>query len=155
MAARTPLAQFIFDRIRERGETPEEFAARIGINASGLYKLLRGAYAEPRQATLDKIATGLSMTPAELFVAIGKGKTDTSPEETEILALYREVPHEQRPAVRLMLRGLRRRVTDNPEAFDSSNPSRNRPNVQPTVPRRRESQSVKHQVSKWGLQPAY
>ena len=63
------LARYVADRLQERDETPDEFAKRIGINTSGLYKLLRGAYSWPQQQTLGKIAGGLGMTDDELMRA--------------------------------------------------------------------------------------
>lgn len=106
MASRSPLAQYILDGIHALGETPEQFAVRIGINSSGFHKFMRGDYREPRQATLDKIAGGLGKAPADLLVAIGKGSADADIEEAEILALFRSVPTEQQSAAKSMLRGL-------------------------------------------------
>lgn len=107
MATRTALAQYLLDRLNERMETPDEFAKRIGINSSGFYKLLRGEYAEPRQATLDKIASGIGMTPAELLVAVRGGSSELSTDEIELLADYRQVEPSQKPTVKQIIRGLR------------------------------------------------
>jgi len=163
MAPRSRLAQYVFDRISERGETPEEFAVRNGINPSGLYKFLRGAYAEPRQTTLDKIASGLNLTPAELLVATGKGAIEDDPEDAELLALIRRLPEEHRPTVKTILRELSRRrehhvdhaepsVTDVVRPLVRSNSSLVQP--VPSVKRRYEPQSVAAQIVKYGLQPA-
>jgi transcriptional regulator with XRE-family HTH domain len=107
MAKRGPRAQYILDRLNERLETPDEFARRVGINSSGFYKLLRGEYAEPRQATLDKIASGIGMTPAELLVAVRGGSSELSTDELELLADYRQVEPNQKPTVKQIIRGLR------------------------------------------------
>jgi transcriptional regulator with XRE-family HTH domain len=66
----SPLARYVGDRLAERREGPDDFAHRVGINASGLYKLLRGAYTMPTQRNLDKIAAGLGMSAAELLAAV-------------------------------------------------------------------------------------
>lgn len=81
--ARTPLALYLERRLQERGETPEEFAERVGINPSGLYKLLRGAYKSPSQASLVKIARGLGMTAGELLSAV-EAKDEDDPIERAI-----------------------------------------------------------------------
>jgi len=69
MAHPSPLARYIGGCLTDRGESPDDFAGRVGINSSGLYKLLRGVYAAPQQRTLEKIAGGLGMSAAELLAA--------------------------------------------------------------------------------------
>jgi transcriptional regulator with XRE-family HTH domain len=66
MATRNRLAKFLLLALADRGESPDQFARRVGINSSGFYKFLRGEYAEPRTSTLRKIAAGLNMTLVQL-----------------------------------------------------------------------------------------
>jgi hypothetical protein len=70
MAQPSPLARYLTEHLAERHVTPDEYARGIGTNASGLYKLLRGAYTAPQQRTLEKIAGGLGMTAGELLEAV-------------------------------------------------------------------------------------
>lgn len=94
MAARTRLAQYLTDAISARGETTEQFAQRAGVNSSGLYKLLRGEYAQPRQGTIEKIAIALNMTAGELLRA-----ADAEDEPDPIEAAIRTRIAEMREAV--------------------------------------------------------
>lgn len=94
MARPSPLARYIDDRLIERVETVDDFARRVGINSSGLYKLLRGAYAAPQQRTLAKIAGGLGMSVAELLTAV-EAEREMDPIER---AIRQRVP-EMREAV--------------------------------------------------------
>lgn len=91
----TPLARYVADLLTQRGEMPEEFADRIKINSSGFYKFLRGAYKEPRQANLKKIAEGFGMTVPELLRAV-EAQTEDDPFEQAI----RQRTPEMREAVR-------------------------------------------------------
>jgi len=96
MAHPSLLAQYIADRLAQRHESADEFARRIDVNASGLYKLLRGAYGAPHQRTLDKIAMGLGMSPSQLLAA-AEAQTETDPVEQAIrqrAAEMREVLHD-------------------------------------------------------------
>ena len=105
--ARSLLATFLIDQLAERHLVPETFAASVGINPSGLYKFLRGDYAEPRQSTLEKIAVGLGYaSAADLLVASGQIEAGHDPDEAELVALFRQVPEQDRPAAKSMLRGL-------------------------------------------------
>lgn len=72
MPARSPLAYWLLDQLDARGEKPEQFAVRIGINPSGFHKLLRGEYKEVRNANLEKIASGLGMSSADIVSAVDK-----------------------------------------------------------------------------------
>jgi transcriptional regulator with XRE-family HTH domain len=98
MAHPSVLAQYVADRLAERHENPDEFARRIGINSSGLYKLLRGAYGAPSQRTLEKIAAGLGMSAAELLAAADP-QTEVDPVEqairqraSEMREVLRDIP---------------------------------------------------------------
>lgn len=99
------LAQYLAYRLAERHESTDEFARRIGINASGLYKLLRGAHGQVAQPTLEKIAGGLGMSAAELLAATD-AQHDTDPVElairqrtSEMREVLRDIPRPFWPAV--------------------------------------------------------
>jgi transcriptional regulator with XRE-family HTH domain len=66
----SPLASYVTDRLADRHESADQFARRIGINASGLYKWLRGTYGTPQHRNLEKIAAGLNMSAGELLAAV-------------------------------------------------------------------------------------
>jgi transcriptional regulator with XRE-family HTH domain len=83
MAQPSPLAQYLSYRLHERHESADEFARRIGVNASGFYRLLRGGHAAPQQRTLEKIAAGLGMTASELL-AVVEAQDETDPVERTI-----------------------------------------------------------------------
>lgn len=91
MATPSPLAQWLMRQISALGETPEQFAARIGINPSGLHKLMRGEHKEVRASTLEKIAWGLGMTPADILKATGKSGNEHGDEVDMRLASMRPV----------------------------------------------------------------
>ena len=95
MAHPSPLAVYVADALARRGETPEEFAHRVGINSSGLYKLLRGVYTAPTHRVLERIAAGLSMSPAELLAA-----AEPVAEADPVEQLLRERIPEMREALR-------------------------------------------------------
>lgn len=89
MAQPSPLAQYISARLRERHESADEFARRIGVNASGLYRLLRGGHAAPQHRTLEKIAHGLDMSASQLLAAAETRDemVDPRPEETVAMTI--------------------------------------------------------------------
>lgn len=99
------LALFLRRQLEERGETAEQFGKRIGLNSSGIYQILREQRQYVQDRTLDKIAEGLGMTPAEMAVAIGKGTPQDDPEESEVLALWRQLHPDRKPAAREILQG--------------------------------------------------
>jgi hypothetical protein len=67
------LARFIEQRIREMGDTPNQFAKRRGINASTFYRYLKGVNRSLREDTLKEVAAGLSMSMSQL-TAKGEGE---------------------------------------------------------------------------------
>jgi transcriptional regulator with XRE-family HTH domain len=84
MQSPSALAQYISERLGERHESADQFARRIGINASGFYRFLRGAAGGPQHRTLEKIAGGLDMSAAKLLAAVDAHAEviDDQPEET-------------------------------------------------------------------------
>lgn len=103
----TSLDQFVQQQLEAQGLTVKEFARRSGLGISHAYQVLRGERSKrPSAETFDAVARGLNMTPAEMAVAMGKGALEASPDETEWLALYRQLPTEHRPTVKQIVRNL-------------------------------------------------
>lgn len=102
----TPLSTFLQRQLDSIGLRPDEFAKLAQMTRSHVYFILNGERRNVRSDTLDKIAAALSMTPAEMAVAMGKAGPGDDPDETEVLALFRRVPVDKRPAATDMLRGL-------------------------------------------------
>lgn len=98
--SRTPLAKFIDARLIERDQTAEEFAVRVGISPSGLYKFLRGASGTPRHPTLEKIAIGLGMRSAAELLTFTSEPVDEDPLERGV--------RERLPQMRETLDGIPR-----------------------------------------------
>lgn len=148
------LQRFLQQELPKRGWSVEEFARRASISKSNGYLIIRDGKDNVRQDTFDNIADALNMSPAELAAAIGKSASASDTEEAELLALFRQVPSEHRPAAKQMLRGLRvEPVTKRPEGFGRSNP----PGIQQTVHRRKpyESQSVASMIERFGFIPMH
>ena len=125
----SPLAQYITARLAERHESADKFARCIGVNTSGFYKLLRGAYGAPQQGTLEKIAAGLGMSAAELLSRVDDQNEPTElPEDT--LAVSVEFPlslrkramgvaqDEDRTLSSLVVYAVRRYVSQREREFD-------------------------------------
>ena len=102
----TALSLFLSRQLDAMGLTAEQFARKAGLNASGIYQIVRGERIYVQDRTLDKIAAALNMTPAEMALAMGKAAATEDPDEAEILALFRDVPTEKRSAAKDVLRGL-------------------------------------------------
>ncbi len=95
-----PLGAHLKRLVEERrGMKINEFARDIGVNGSGLHQLIRGERKSLDSATIEKIARGLRMTPAELATVIGQGPDD-DPEVAETLSIIRAVPREYLAVVR-------------------------------------------------------
>ncbi len=135
------LQNFFRDERRRRGWSVRDAAARAKISPSKAYAIENGDD-NVEFETFENIATAFGLTPAELATAIGKGKPDHDPDEASLLAAYRQVPHEKRPAAHDMLHGLvvrpitpprrRRRVTDEPGTFGRDKVERSNQSVKPT-----------------------
>jgi transcriptional regulator with XRE-family HTH domain len=99
----TPLPIYLRNELVRRGESKKDFARRNGISLSNLYLVLEGAD-NVRRETFEKIATGLGITPAELAAVTEGGGPSLSPDETETVVLYRQLPSERREWFRDLLR---------------------------------------------------
>jgi transcriptional regulator with XRE-family HTH domain len=84
MSGRSPLARYLEDRHRERGESPDTFARRAGINSSGYYRFLRGETTSLTERILQRVAATLGMTPGQLLEA-AEGPRTPADSEKEVL----------------------------------------------------------------------
>lgn len=100
------LSQYTRQQIDAQGISVKLFAARAELGLSHAYQILRDERSRVTPDTLEAVARGLSMTPAELLIGMGRAADALSADEAEMLALYRGTPDEQRPVVKGMLRGL-------------------------------------------------
>lgn len=80
-------------------------AKRSNISLSKAYAIVNGDD-NVEFETFENIATAFGLTPAELAIAIGKGSAEHDPAEARVVALYRQVPADKRPAAEDMLHGL-------------------------------------------------
>lgn len=104
------IARFIEAWARERGETLEQFGERSGLNASGLYQMLRGERQYVQAPTLAKIAQAMNMSTAELLTAVGSGAPGADPDEATLLSYYRDVAPDRRMTVLDLVAALRDRA---------------------------------------------
>lgn len=102
----TALARFLQRQLDARGVTADQFAKEHGLNSSGLYQLLRGERTYVQDRTLERLATALGMTLAQMVSAMAHTGSEIDPDEAEWVALIRQVPVEKRSAARDMLLGL-------------------------------------------------
>lgn len=105
------LSNFLKDELARRGwEIPDfiEAAKRIGpgLSQSNGYLIIRDGKDNVRQDTFDLIAATLSMSPAELATAIGKGPATDDPKRAPIHAAVREVPEESLSTLDKIIRSL-------------------------------------------------
>ena len=98
------LGSYLEDELHRRDLSPEDFGRRSGLGTSHVYQIIRGQKTNVRQSTIDRIAEGLGMTPAELMVAIGKGAADDSPKRASLHALLRLVPDEDLSTIERVVR---------------------------------------------------
>ena|SRR5580765_6071627 len=133
------LGQFARQQIDAQGLSVKEFAARSGLGLSHAYQILDGKRPRASSQTFEAVARGLSMTPAEMLVAMGKGTGSLDADETEMLALFRQVPLAQRLTLKQIVRSLgemarippvsdppkgRISAPDRPQKGESSRPKR-------------------------------
>lgn len=100
------LGTFLRDELLRRDWSVEEFAHRADISTSLGYQIIRDGKDNVRQDTFDGIASALSMAPADLMVAIGKGQPHDDVKRAPIHAAIREIPEEQLGLADRMLRIL-------------------------------------------------
>jgi transcriptional regulator with XRE-family HTH domain len=95
------LGSYLRDELHRRDLSPEEFGRRSGLGTSHIYQIIRGEKPNVRQATVDRIAKGLSMTSAELLAAL-----NDDPDDDVIEQAIRQRTAEMREAVRDIPRGM-------------------------------------------------
>jgi transcriptional regulator with XRE-family HTH domain len=100
------ISQFVQQQLDSQQLTVKEFATRSGLGLSHTYQLLRGERKRGVTGeTMDAIARGLKMTPAEMAVLMGRGAVAV-PDEIERIAIVRQISPEDWPAAKRMLLGL-------------------------------------------------
>ena len=120
------LAQFAQQQRLAQGLTVKEFARKAGLGISHAYQILGGERPRPSAETFDAVARGLSMTPAEMAVAMGRAAAGQDPDELETIAIYRQIDAEKRSAAKDMLRGLAVQPIRPPRTSKRQQPSDNR-----------------------------
>jgi transcriptional regulator with XRE-family HTH domain len=100
------LAEFTRRQMTLLGIDAKTLSKRSGLGLSHIYQIIKGERPRPSAGTLDAIARGFGMTPAEMAIAMGRATPEDDPEESELVALFRLVPTSQRQTVKQILRGL-------------------------------------------------
>jgi len=157
------LRALIEDYLRTHDESQAELAQKSGVLQNVISRWLNGQVSSASPRNLRKIAPALGLSYEDLLRAMGELPTmegSTDPDETELLAIYRQVPHEERRTVKTMLRSLTHRrhhveheVTTEPGKFGRDKADGVWQPV-PSVKRRYESQSVTSQIARFGFMPA-
>jgi transcriptional regulator with XRE-family HTH domain len=99
------LQNFFRDERQRRSWSIRDASTHCRMSLSRVYGLENGDD-NVEFETFENIASAFGMTPAELAVAIGKGRPDDDPDEARLLAAYRQMPQEHRPTVIQMLHSL-------------------------------------------------
>lgn len=97
-------SQFIRQQRDTQQLSMKQFAARSGLGLSHAYQLLRGERKSVSVETLDAIALGFGMTPAEMAAAMGKSETVMDPGQLAWNALYEQMDATTRSKVFPMVR---------------------------------------------------
>lgn len=100
------LGAFLQAKIDELGLTYDQFAKMAGMTRSHIYFIVNNQRTKPRSDTIDRIAAALGITPADIFIALGKGAPLDDPERASLLALIRDLPPEHIHTVEQMVRPL-------------------------------------------------
>ncbi len=101
------LQKFLRDELHRRDWSIEEFASRAGISTSNGYLIIRDGKDNVRTDTFEGIAAALSMTPADLMVATGKGATsDDDPLRMPLHAIVQQVALEDLNTAYRVLHGF-------------------------------------------------
>lgn len=100
------LQNFLRDELPRRGWSMKDFASHARLSLSNAYLIVRDGEDNVRSDTFENIATALGMTPAELYVAIGKGRLDDDPERVPVLAAVRQIAKEHLDAVDRIVRAF-------------------------------------------------
>ena len=117
------LQQFLEGELERREWTIKEFATRSHLSLSNAYLIVRDGKDNVRQDTFEDIAAALSMTPADLMVAIGKGKLGEDPERLPLLTLVRQVPSPELGLAHRILKQLVPSFSANPSQQQDDSPS--------------------------------
>jgi transcriptional regulator with XRE-family HTH domain len=151
-------------RLRERGALAR-LSQTSGI-ASHVLGRWRDGDSRPSDTNLKRLAPALGVSYEALARMCGylpddagHASSDRSPDESELLAIYRQVPNEHRSTIKDMLRGLihRRHHAEHKVSGQPSHLVRHKSegNAQtPSALRRRESRSLFTQRLLYGDQPA-
>jgi DNA-binding Xre family transcriptional regulator len=101
------LQKFLRDELHRRDWSIEEFASRAGISTSNGYLIVRDGKDNVRTDTFEGIALALSMTPADLMIATGKGTvSDDDPLRMPLHAIVRQVAIEDLNTAYRVMRGF-------------------------------------------------
>lgn len=98
--------QFIRQQLDAQQLSMKQFVARSGLGLSHAYQLRNDERKRVSAETMDAIARGFGMTPAEASEAMGRGTATTGHDELERLAIVRQVSDADWPAAKRMLLGL-------------------------------------------------
>lgn len=99
-------SQFMRQQFDAQDISIKTFSARSGLGLSHAYQLLRGERKSVSVETMDAIARGFGMSPAEAAAMMGRGPITTGHDELERIAIVRQVSEADWPAAKRMLLGL-------------------------------------------------
>lgn len=95
--------------IASRDLSQSDIARLTGVSPSRV-SIWRSGKGRPEPRNLERMAEVFGFSYDELMRLCGyrvsESPVEVDPDETELLALFRQVPDDQRPVVKLMLRGL-------------------------------------------------
>lgn len=107
IAVTTALGEFARREIKAQGLSVKDFASKSGLGLSHTYQILRGDRSKRTSAeTVEAVARGLGLTPAELAVAMSHGAPDEDPQRAVVSALVRQVRREDLTTVERILRAF-------------------------------------------------
>lgn len=114
------LSQLLSDHLAQRDISERQAAERCGMNFESFRKVARGLTSRPRDATLQKIADGLSIPMRRLIEARARDANEpyepviediTTREALEIaIARIDDIPDEELPLVRAQVERLLRNM---------------------------------------------
>lgn len=94
-----------------RGLNPHSLAKASGVPQPTIWRLINNPNQEPRKATIDKLATALNVSPAEIYgdVEPTAPKPDLftlTADERVLVAAYRQAGHDMQEAMIAMARTI-------------------------------------------------